>query len=127
MWCRVYGMHAAFLLVPRVRWPFLALIPCAVRSGVSPALVRSISLGAADFLQKPITPSVLRSKLKELFQPTSLGPRIQNSVTVLCIDDQPVVRRTVVYVVPIWFVMCSYQRRVVVCSQQVPHQSGVCR
>ncbi len=67
--------------------------------GVSSALIRAIQLGAADFLLKPINAVVLRNKLVDVF--SNVQPAAEATtptVTVLCVDDQVVVRRTVQYV-----------------------------
>ncbi len=64
--------------------------------GVSSALIRAIQLGAADFLLKPINAVVLRNKLVDVF--SNVQPAAEATtptVTVLCVDDQVVVRRTV--------------------------------
>ena len=57
--------------------------------------MRSIQLGAADFLHKPINPAVLKSKLRDVFSNTLSVAGTTKTITVLCIDDQPVVRKTV--------------------------------
>ena len=65
-------------------------------TGVSSALFRAIQLGAADFLLKPINAVVLRSKLQDVFALGTTTPEKKAPVvTVLCVDDQIVVRKTV--------------------------------
>jgi DNA-binding response OmpR family regulator len=59
-------------------------------------VIRGVQLGAADFILKPFSQKDLKERVENVFRPNRAH---EPSVgTILCVDDQQVVRKIVQYV-----------------------------